>query len=88
LHFPRSPEHATRLSSGGAQLLPYAYELDDAPRFERFYFVTSRQTIDVNAVLESGRRLGGRSKKPLVLPDGVVLSKLVTLKKMSDGEVR
>lgn len=49
---------------GGADLvrdrqhvLSHAYELDDAPEFERFFFVTSRRPIAVDTVLAAVREL-------------------------------
>ena len=71
LHFPLSREASTRLSSdSGTVLLDSAYELDDAPSFERFFFVTSDEPLDVAAVVEAVRRLteardGGRVGMPV-----------------------
>jgi hypothetical protein len=67
LHFPETAEASTALEDGAAHTLPYAYELDDAPGFERFFFVTSSAPIDVKMVLEKGRKLGSDSVRPLVL---------------------
>ena len=50
--------------------LPSAYELDDAPGYERFYFVTSSAPFDVEPVARAVRALGERSG-PLPLPDGL-----------------
>ncbi|MDD5223083.1 MAG: hypothetical protein PHE84_03760 [bacterium] len=71
LHFPVSPDNPTTLNGEGAQALPRAYELDDAPDFERFFFVTSDQPIAIETVLAAGRALGAEMKKALVLPDGL-----------------
>jgi hypothetical protein len=60
LHFPRDPTDSTRLPSGsGEQLLAKAYELDDAPLFERFLFVGADEPLVVDAVLDAARRLAG-----------------------------
>lgn len=59
LHFPEAPDappEATALSRETADL-PHAYALDDAPRFERFFFVTGDAPLDVGRVLESLRQL-------------------------------
>jgi len=73
LHFPTSPVGATALKPGGAVSLAHSYELDDAPDFERFFFVTSDAPLDVGAVLEAARLLarqpGEASTHPLPLPD-------------------
>ncbi len=71
LHFPASPADPTALGEAGAQPLPRAYELDDAPDFERFFFVTSDRPIKVETVLAAGRALGAEERNPLVLPDGL-----------------
>ncbi len=56
LHFPNSRDDDNRLESG---LVPlgFAYELDDAPRFERFYFVTSDAPFRPGVVLDRARAL-------------------------------
>jgi hypothetical protein len=59
LHFPAAPDQSTRLVGRGETLLPDAYELDDAPGFERFFLVTSSAPIDVPAVLSAARNLAG-----------------------------
>ena len=51
LHYPPTPSSEPALSTGGEQQLPYAYRLDDAPAFERFYFVTSETLFDVSELL-------------------------------------
>lgn len=71
LHFPASPADSTALNGEGAQALSYAYELDDAPDFERFFFVTSDLPIEIETVLSAGRALGAEMKKNLILPDGL-----------------
>lgn len=57
LHFPDVVTGSTRLESDGERLLSHAYELDDAPKFERFFFVTGHAPIDVEAVLNAARSL-------------------------------
>jgi hypothetical protein len=51
LHFPLTASGEPELVVGGEQQLPYAYQLDDAPDFERFFFVTSEQSFDVRRLL-------------------------------------
>jgi hypothetical protein len=53
LHYPSFPSGSTRLESGGSVALPRGFTLDDAPVFERFYFVTSDAPIDVERVIET-----------------------------------
>lgn len=59
LHFPAGADRSTELDLRGETLLPHAYELDDAPDFERFFLVTSSGPIDVPAVLSAARGLAG-----------------------------
>jgi hypothetical protein len=57
LHFPADERGSTLLGQGGAVALDHSYELDDAPAFERFVFVTSDQSIRLADVLASARSL-------------------------------
>jgi len=72
LHAPETSTGPLELKGGGTVSLASAYELDDAPVFERFFFVTSDGPFDVNAVLESARALARNSeaarREPLPLP--------------------
>ena len=83
LHAPESPTGPLELK-GGTVPLPSAYELDDAPAFERFFFVTSDKPFDVNALMESARELARdperARREPLPLPPPLSQSSL-TLEK-------
>ena len=63
-HFPppQAPSAATRLVQGGAIPLTSAYELDDAPAFERFFFVTSSgpTPLRVDLVTRAAEALAAR----------------------------
>jgi hypothetical protein len=61
LHFPISPVTGQELEGEGEVLLPFAYTLDDAPDFERFFFVVSEKPFSVETVLEAAEKL---SEKP------------------------
>ncbi len=78
LHFPRTASESTALE--GTRLLPYAYELDAAPGFERFFFVTSHATLDPEAILRLGRTLGPDPRAPLRLPPGTLVVEHLLLK--------
>jgi hypothetical protein len=75
LHYPLredAPPQATAMAETAA--LPTAYSLDDAPRFERFFFVTARGPIDVQRTLAALRALGQRTDSEtalLELPEGM-----------------
>jgi hypothetical protein len=75
LHFPAGPQASTRLTMLRKTLLAAAYELDDAPDFERFFLVTSASEIPVKTVLEQAKQLaqdrGLNQKSPLNLPQGL-----------------
>jgi len=63
LHHPASddaPPEATELAAN-TTTLPHAYALDDAPRFERFFFITADAPIDVPRSLASLRSLARRA---------------------------
>lgn len=51
------PARAPSLGEGGATLLASAYELDDAPVFERFVFVYSSDPFDLGAVAKAAAAL-------------------------------
>lgn len=61
LHAPEHGAQAAALAPSGTHRLPGAYELDDAPRFERFFLVTSDQPFAVEPVLEAARALAASS---------------------------
>lgn len=73
LHFPATEDDATALPRSSTPL-PTSYELDDAPGFERFFFVTGPKgdAVEVAPVLEAARRLAsepGAQTAPLPLPE-------------------
>ncbi len=73
LHFPDAEDAATDLPLKTTDL-PHAYALDDAPRFERFFFIADDQPIDVGATLARLRALAGRAdgdRAPLELSSHV-----------------
>jgi hypothetical protein len=60
-HLPEgAAEIAPRLSAKGEVKLPSAYELDDAPAFERFFLVTSETPFAMSPVLDAARALAAR----------------------------
>lgn len=56
LHYPTSIDDSTAVESTGEVLLPYAYRLDDAPRFEKFYFLTSEERLDLDSIIDAVSR--------------------------------
>jgi len=57
LHYPDSPKDSAKLKTNGEISLPYSYELDDAPSFEEFYFVTSNKPIDIKLYMSKAETL-------------------------------
>jgi hypothetical protein len=73
MHLPPDGEAAASLGSDSTVLLDYSYELDDAPRWERFYFVTSEQPFAIAPVLAAAKRVAadGAETAALALPPGL-----------------
>ena len=82
LHLPENGMTAVRLAEGRADTLDFAYELDDAPRWERFYFVTSDTPFGVAPVMAAARRLAapGGDGDSLMAPEALD-QVILTLKK-------
>ncbi len=55
LHQPATARASTELEGGGRVDLPFAYELDGAPAFERFVLITSPDRLDAREVLAAAR---------------------------------
>lgn len=75
LHFPASRDGSPRLEPGGLIALDHSYELDDAPGFERFFFVTvaGSSAFEVDTVVQAAERLASGADArdgALVLPAG------------------
>lgn len=79
LHLPKTAGKAAALAAGGPIVLDTAYELDDAPRWERFYLTVSDAPFDTTSVVEAVRRSvavqGGDAAVPrLDLPEALIQS--------------
>jgi hypothetical protein len=71
LHFPLredAPPEATAVSPE-TTTLPNAYALDDAPRFERFFFITANDPVDVPQTLAALRALARREDRATASPE-------------------
>ena len=62
---------APPLEPKGPVVLPSAYELDDAPGFERFFFVYASAPFDVSEVERSARAPASGDRGTLTLPRGL-----------------
>jgi len=69
-HLPREGVRAARLSTESQALLDLAYELDEAPRWERFYLVAGSAPFDATPVIEAARAVAasGAAGPPPALP--------------------
>ncbi|MBN2051262.1 MAG: hypothetical protein JW760_12490 [Spirochaetales bacterium] len=84
LHFPEHINDPKDLTSGGETLLPFAYELDDAPAFERFYFVASDKDFSLSSIILSAESVAasrdGLSMERLPLPESFNQDSIVLIK--------
>jgi hypothetical protein len=81
LHFPNDYEDSTKLDPKGTHPLNFSYELDDAPKFERFFFVTGDKPVKVSDVLEKGKILGATPGGKLNLSADLKVSDFILKKK-------
>lgn len=91
LHFPGDRSGSLVLTRDGEVALDFSYRLDDAPRFEQFFFVTSDRTFDISTVLKAAEKLSKRlilgkadpGDETLDLPDGLDHTRLLIRKEVS-----
>lgn len=70
LHLPLEGKHAVELQQEGPDNLDFSYELDDAPRWERFYFITADIPFDIAVARMAIRRAEDAGIEELALPRG------------------
>jgi hypothetical protein len=74
LHWPETSDGtAAALKAAGEVRLPSAYELDDAPAFERFFLVRAATPFSVATAVEAARALAAQPSarnQSLALPPG------------------
>jgi anti-sigma-K factor RskA len=84
LHFPDKENDPTSLVQDKNILLPNAIELDNAPGFERFFFITSSVEINTAEILKKARTLAvnpDRAKKEnMDLPGNVNQYSIIIIK--------
>jgi len=84
LHYPEGKKESTILKQDKKILLRSAYELDEAPEFEGFFFITSKSIIRADEVLKSAEVLAknpNRAKKEnLELPETFSQSSIILIK--------
>lgn len=84
-HFPDSGNMTTQLSSNGEVSLDFSYKLDDAPKFERFIFITGNESISIENYKKSIANLAIRDEKgnfdiASSLPEKIHVTDIVLLK--------
>lgn len=84
LHFPLTASAEPELIVGHREELQYAYQLDDAPNFERFFFVTSEETFSVESLLQALRAqaaaIVARPERDLQLESGFAVTDVTLIK--------
>lgn len=81
LHFPAEKNASTSLDQNKKSLLPHAMELDDAPDFERFFFITSESPIAVEDILRKAEKLAkDPARFDFDLPEGLKQYTILILK--------
>lgn len=55
LHYPEDLASTPLLNKAGETSLRFSYKLDDAPKFEEFFFVTSKNIFSVSSLIENVR---------------------------------
>lgn len=63
LHFPDDDLSAAMLQLNKQVLLKTSYELDDAPEFERFFFITAPSEINVSEILRQAERFAANPER-------------------------
>jgi hypothetical protein len=83
LHHPLRPDGDARLEKG-VTALDFAYQLDDAPAFERFFFVTSQKPLKIKEIIHSIEELSAeanaRKGTPAIPPHARITSFIVEKK--------
>jgi hypothetical protein len=84
VHLPLHGAESAVLQPEGTTDLPASYRLDDAPHFERFFFVTAQQPFELALVLDAAQRLTEKPDRartaPLDLPRAIGQSDFLLLK--------
>lgn len=84
LHSPGTIDESLLLNQGGEVALLESFKLDNAPAFERFFFVTSKKQFEIEEALDAGYLLAGDTEKAktgeLDLPDKFNQESFILLK--------
>ena len=72
VHLPEEEGDGPQYLAEGVIQLPFSYELDDAPDFERFFFVISDAPFDIKVVTDATKKLS-------LLPKNAVMYQALNL---------
>lgn len=85
LLYPESMNRDTGLEAEKSEFLDFGYQLDDAPGFERFFFVTSDKEFNPERILEKAREFAQNTNQAkrsrLSLPKGFEQASILLRKK-------
>ena len=84
-HYPDQGSLSGPLEAGGEIPLEFSYQLDDAPGFERFIFISGREQFAVDGISAALARSGGSGSAETLqleglLPEGVAVTEILLLK--------
>ncbi len=57
VHYPQQRQVSGALQGGGIVSLDFAYQLDEAPHFERFFFIVSADSFSLDTILAQAQQL-------------------------------
>ena len=85
-HYPDYGYNAAELNSNGEVLLNYSYQLDNAPSFERFLFITGNDSFNTRNFINTlkhmeSKKSAGTADFLACLPPYTKMSSIVLLKK-------
>ena len=87
-HLPSDARRAQELELAGPVALGFAYELDDAPDWERFYFVTSPARFDVDDIIAAVTAAAGKPAGDSLDVGANISQSALTLRKTPRGSGR
>jgi len=70
-HMPLQGKMAALLDTSGTVNLDFSYELDDAPRWEKFYFISSAEAFSLDGLITSLQDSFVSGKDTLDLPENL-----------------
>lgn len=84
-HYPDGGASAAKLENKGEIALPFSYQLDNAPDFERFFFISGQKPFTFASFIENIRirsRIGDLQTADLtmIVPPGTRLTELTLIK--------